>query len=139
MGLRIGEIFGILEGLLQALKTALKRAKTASSDGNAKVVDDQILGREVSECSALCVKANEELNVGKVFGREYWSEDGVWTYAVEAKIEGEEPLFADVVSSHPLVREWESKVGLLMDKYGVHKSRWDGEDWEKGRIKDGDA
>ena len=139
MGLRIGQILGILEGLSKALESTLMRANTSRSIENTAIANVQTLDREVSECLALSAKAHEELNVGKIFGQEYWSEDGIWTYEVEAKSEGGEPLFADVVSSHPLIREWESKVGVLMDKYGVREAVWDGEDWERGRVQDKDA
>ena len=139
MGLRTGEILGILEGLSKALESALTRAKNARSEENTEITNGPILEREVSECLALSAKANEELDVGKMFGREFWSEDGTWTYEVEVKTEGEEPSYADVVSSHPLIRKWESKINVLMDKYRLREARWVGEDWEKGRVKDEDV
>ena len=137
MGLRIGQILGVLEGLSKALETAFRNAKkSGQNQGVEGGVDIETLNREASEHSVLFLRAKEDLAVGKVFGRDYWNEDGTWSYEVEPRTGGEEPLFEDVVSSHPLVREWESQVSALMQRFGIDKGRWDGKEWEEGRVQE---
>lgn len=78
VGKRVGEVLGLLEGIHEAV----------GGDGE------------------LLKRAREELAADKVFGKEFWFEDGTWRFEVEK----EDLLFADVAEAHPLVRKWEDVV-----------------------------
>lgn len=81
IGKRVGEILGLLEGIHEA---------AAAAGGDEELVK----------------RAREELAADKVFGKEFWFEDGTWRFEVA----GEGIVFADVAGAHPLVRKWEGIV-----------------------------
>ena len=138
MGLRIGQILGVLEGLSKAVETALGRAKASNRDKDAEEsVEIVALAQEASTLSVLSNRAATELSVGNIFGRDYWSADGTWSYEVDTSTREEDgPVFTDVVSGHPLVKGWESQVSTLMERFGISKEIWDGPEWEEGRTKE---
>ncbi|KAF6222822.1 hypothetical protein HO133_000873 [Letharia lupina] len=110
-GLRVGYILGALEGLCAA--------------HSQESVDRKGLGQLVKE-------AREHLAIEKIFGREWWGEDGIWRYQVQGK--GEEVTFRDVVDAHPLVRSWVERVDQEMKVAGVKVGRFEGREWEEGRM-----
>ncbi|KAL2112226.1 hypothetical protein VUR80DRAFT_8286 [Thermomyces stellatus] len=87
VGKRVGEILGLLEGIHEAV----------GRDGD------------------LVKRAREELAVDKVFGKEFWYEDGTWRFEVEK----EDIIFADVAEAHPLVRKWEGIVEEEVQRWGI--------------------
>ncbi|KAI4123676.1 MAG: hypothetical protein LQ347_006060 [Umbilicaria vellea] len=109
LGLRVGYIIGVLEALYAALSATEK----------------QRIGKMLNE-------ARDELSVEKVFARGNWGEDGVWVYEVAGK--EEEVTFEEVADAHPVLKNWTSRVKEEMDKFGVDEGRFQGEEWERGRI-----
>lgn len=84
------------------------------------------------------MRAREELAVERVFGREFWGEDGVWRYAVrKAGGDGDEEgevTFQEVVEQHPLVKEWVERARGEMRRWGIREGVFEGDEWERGRI-----
>ncbi|KAK3697119.1 Essential protein Yae1, N terminal [Vermiconidia calcicola] len=80
LGLRGGWVLGVLEGL------SLSRFPAAGEH--------------------LLRQAEEELDVRKLFGQEWFGEDGVWRYDVAGQGEEEEVTFKEVAEAHPVLRKW---------------------------------
>lgn len=71
--------------------------------------------RERARMAGLVGMAREELRTEKVFGREFWGEDGIWLFSVgdgddDTAGAGGEVLFPDVADAHPLLRKWEGVI-----------------------------
>ena len=115
-GLRVGYILGALEGLCFA--------HSQDSEGRKR------LAQSVKE-------AKEQLALEKIFGKEWWGEDGIWRYEVHAK--EEEVTFREVANAHPLVKRWVEKVEQEMRIAGVTVGRFQGREWEEGRVGNGEA
>ena len=110
-GLRVGYLLGALEGLYVA--------HSQESEGRTRLAQ---LGKE----------AREQLTLEKIFGREWWGEDGIWKYEVQGK--EEEVTFPEVVNAHPLVRTWVEKVEQEIKIAGIMVGRFQGREWEEGRV-----
>lgn len=110
-GLRVGYILGALEGLW------------GSYDGQCE---------EKDRLRRLLREAREELKIERVFGKEFWGEDGVWTYEVVGT--GEEATFLEVAVQHPVIRKWDGRIGEEVRRAGVKVGRFEGSDWEAGRV-----
>ena len=110
-GLRVGYLLGALEGLYVA--------HSQESEGRTRLAQ-------------LVKEAGEHLTLEKIFGREWWGEDGIWKYEVQRK--EEEVTFPEVVSAHPLVRKWVEKVEQEMKIAGINVGRFQGREWEEGRV-----
>lgn len=87
VGKRVGEVLGLLEGIHEAV----------GGDGE------------------LLKRAKEELAADKVFGKEFWFEDGTWRFGVEK----EDLIFADVAEAHPLVKKWEGVMEEEVKRWGI--------------------
>ena len=94
--------------------------------GDKKVEEQRLRG--------LLGQARGEMALERIFGREWWTEDGVWGYHVPGE-EGE-VTWRKVVDAHPVVRKWEAIVGEEMRRAGVDGKGFEGEEWEAGRIAD---
>ncbi|KAI5788808.1 hypothetical protein FPQ18DRAFT_51570 [Pyronema domesticum] len=89
IGLRIGWILGVLQGLLRCWP---------EDEGVRKMLRE----------------AEMELDVGKVFGKEWWEGDGTWKWEVE---KGDRATLDDVVDGFPVLKGWEERVrGLVREK-----------------------
>lgn len=110
-GLRVGYILGTLEGLWAAYDTQ---------------------SGEKSRLSKLLRQAREELRIEKVFAPEYWNKNGIWTYEVVS--EQDEPTFEEVAQQHPVVRKWDERVKEEVNNAGLKLGRFEGSEWEAGRI-----
>ena len=115
-GLRVGYIHGTLEGL----------CSTYLQDSEERKGLKQLLK-----------EAREQLAIEKIFGKEWWGEDGIWKYEVRGT-EGE-VTFREVVDAHPLVRRWVERVDQEMKIAGVEVGRFEGKEWEEGRVGNGEA
>jgi hypothetical protein len=113
IGLRVGYILGALEGLWCAY---------------------HIESGEKDRFETLLKKGREELKVEKVFGKEYWDKDGIWTYEVTS--EGDEATFREVAEQHPVMKIWYEKVREEMGRAGIKLGRFEGSEWEAGRVGD---
>jgi len=98
LGLRIGKVLGLLEGIHGAVNSGTKNGEGEKWD------------QEVTWVGGLLKEAREDLQTERVFGREYWEEDGIWKFEVKAEGEGKEVVFGDVAGAHPLVNKWEEVV-----------------------------
>lgn len=119
-------MLGVLEGLCGALRLSTERSSAAGSSAAGSSEGWERLQRLLGE-------AREALKMEKVFGREWWGEDGVWTYAIGEKEQEGEVTFEEVADKHPLVREWVGRVKEEMRRLGVKERRFEGKEWEEGR------
>lgn len=103
LGLRIGEILGLLEGLAGAYGSG-------------------------SEMDKLWAEAKDELKAEKVFSKDYWDEEGIWKWNVPGETQDGQIVFEDVVKAHPLVKKWEDVVDVEIKKCGVDLEVWAGEE-----------
>jgi len=97
LGLRIGKILGIIEGIHRALVG---------------------VGEEGERLGRLLKEAREELKTESVFGRAWWGEDGIWTFEVDGKGD-EEVTFEDVVGQHPVVVKWEEIIAKEIERWEI--------------------
>ncbi|KAH6671796.1 hypothetical protein B0J14DRAFT_81035 [Halenospora varia] len=96
LGLRIGKILGLLEGICGALGVGVK--------GN----EGEVFVDEKERLDTLFAAAKLELKTESVFGKEFWGEDGIWKFEIPGEgAEGKEVTFPDVASAHPLVVKWD--------------------------------
>ncbi|TVY58144.1 Uncharacterized protein LCER1_G002410 [Lachnellula cervina] len=101
LGLRIGKILGLLEGIWRAVH--------AGEDGQ--------------RLEGLFEDAKKELKTESVFGREWWGEDGIWTFEVPGEgSEGKEVTFPDVAGAHPLIVKWELIIEAEIKRWGLDLS-----------------
>ncbi|KAI1163552.1 hypothetical protein F5B18DRAFT_309937 [Nemania serpens] len=87
IGIRAGQILGLLEGIRAALVDA----------GPAD---------ELVRADSLLSRATAELNPESLFTSEFWAPDGTWIYSVTASREGGDILYSDVADQHPLIATW---------------------------------
>ncbi|KAI1122839.1 hypothetical protein F5Y10DRAFT_253225 [Nemania abortiva] len=87
IGIRAGQILGLLEGIRVAL------AEAGPSEEYVRV-------------DTLLSQATAELNPESVFTSEFWAPDGTWTYPVTVPHEDDEIIYPDVAGQHPLVAKW---------------------------------
>lgn len=112
----MGYILGALEGLCSAHPQGSEERRG--------------LGQLIKE-------ARDQLAIEKIFGREWWGEDGIWRYKVQGR--EEEVTFREVVDAHPLVKGWVKKVDEEMRIAGVELGKYEGREWEEGRVGNGQA
>ncbi|KAI4257910.1 MAG: hypothetical protein L6R42_005391 [Xanthoria sp. 1 TBL-2021] len=111
MGLRVGYILGILEGLCGAYG-AKKRQK--SGNGGVDVTRED--GQRFTD---MLVQAREELKIEKLCGQEYWKSDGIWAYEVQGKAGEENVTFWEVADQHPVLQQWLGNVRDEVRKLGI--------------------
>lgn len=115
IGLKAGWLMGVLEGLVRAIN---------SSPHVAEQAKQQVLQN--------FVVAREELGLQSLFGKEYFGEDGIWSFEVQGEGEGE-VTFRDVADAHPLVMKWVHEVEVLKKRFGVvfqERARVEGDEEE---------
>ncbi|KAL9577434.1 MAG: hypothetical protein Q9212_006366 [Teloschistes hypoglaucus] len=114
LGLRVGYILGILEGLCSAFGSASRRFDAAHGEvekvGKAKEEEEERL-------KALLGEAREELKIEKLFGKEFWGHDGLWAYDVRGS--DDDITFREVADQHPVVRKWLARVRDEVRKAGI--------------------
>ncbi|KAF3930292.1 hypothetical protein ABW20_dc0109690 [Dactylellina cionopaga] len=116
LGLKVGEILGVLDGIVGTLNGLLlsseKDAKaTKGGEGLKELLEGQKRVRE---------NAKEELALEKVFGREYFGEDGIWRWNAENDgADLESKTFDDIVLQHPLVVKWSEIVERQSKELGL--------------------
>lgn len=106
VGLVAGQLLGLLEGIAEAVRGR----------------DDD----EAKNTVRLATEAREDLSTAKIFGVEYWEEDGNWKFEVAPK-DGPEILFSDVAHAHPLVRKWTRTVEGQVVLWKIDRSLLDDE------------
>ncbi|RVD90072.1 uncharacterized protein DFL_001052 [Arthrobotrys flagrans] len=114
LGLKVGELLGVLEGLVGTIYGLLnslgKNADSKSSE------EKEILREQLRRQKKVRETAKQELALEKVFGKEYFSEDGVWKWTAE---EDGEMTFDDLVLHHPLVAKWRDIVKKQAEELGL--------------------
>src|SRR5262249_32955472 len=98
LGIRAGELLGLLEGLAAAFRAS----------------------EVTAELEKLLAEAGRELSTQSIFGSEYWAADGTWIYEVNSE-DGEGVVFADVAGAHPLIRKWEDVVENQLKRWEVDR------------------
>lgn len=89
---------------------------------------------EKGRLKKLLKEGREQLNIEKIFGKEYWDNDGVWTYEVTGQ--GDEATFQEVAEQHPIMKRWDEIVRVEIGKADVKLGRFEGSEWEAGRLGD---
>ena len=114
LGLSVGKLLGLIEGVWGAVNAAAK----ADGGANSEVAQKWTMERERLE--KLFNEANEELKTEKIFGRDWWGEDGIWNFEVpgEGKV-GEEVVFPDIAAAHPLIKKWEVIIDNEIQNWGL--------------------
>ncbi|KAI5204464.1 essential protein-like protein Yae1 [Aureobasidium subglaciale] len=101
IGQKAGFLLGVLEGLVRAIQT--------STLVTAEVKDEVV---------AKFVAARGELGLQSLFGREWFGEDGIWTFEVKGVEEEEDVTFRHVADAHPVVGKWIEEIEGLKRKFG---------------------
>lgn len=102
LGATIGQAAGQLLGLLEGVAEALKGAASP---------DTAIAEKMYSE-------AKSELSSDVIFGKDYWAEDGNWTFPVDA-LDENHVLFADVARCHPIIKKWTAQVDAAKSQWAI--------------------
>lgn len=87
IGIRAGQILGLLEGISAAL-----------AESNPSI--------ESARLDSLLAQAAAELNPERIFTPDFWAADGTWKYPVMASHEDSEVIYPDVADQHPLISKW---------------------------------
>jgi Essential protein Yae1, N terminal len=130
VGRAVGWVLGSLEGLsatASTVSTGKKRAYAPSTAESSSAVSEESrqardsIQKAGEESKELLRKARQELDAGKVFGKEYITEEGVWLWDVE-ETESGVAVMRDVAMQHPLIIEWNGKVQKLIKEFGIDSS-----------------
>ena len=103
IALKAGYILGAFEGLCRALPRDV-----TSEVGLTTTQMVQGLAQEA---------AADELTVERLFGADYFGEDGVWMFEVEG--DESEVTFAKVAEAHPVIEKWTERLRALCAQLGV--------------------
>ncbi|KAI9706610.1 MAG: Essential protein Yae1, N terminal [Candelina mexicana] len=115
LGLRIGWILGVLEGICSALS-----AKPAEQSRVRKLLGD----------------AKRELRTENVFSRDLFEEDGTWVFHVEGMEKDGDVMFEDVADAHPVIGKWRRIIEREVEKWGLDLRVFEGREWEERRQKE---
>ncbi|KAE9962473.1 hypothetical protein BLS_000287 [Venturia inaequalis] len=112
LGMRGGWIIGVLEGVARG-------------------------GQGVDQVKILLKEARQELSIKSLYAPEYFGQDGIWTYNIGEKTEGqaeddEELDFRKVAAAHPVVGKWMGVVEALAKDAGLDLERMKDKDQEAG-------
>lgn len=137
IGLRVGYVLGILEGLCAALGTSVRRD---SNNDRLETRDLQVRGDGI-RMGGLFKEALHDLSIEKIFGQEWFGEDGNWKYEVRGsgELDGagcEDVTLEQVAEQHPIVQIWTRRVGEEMLHLGIRDSLIEGEEWESKRVEE---
>lgn len=68
-----------------------------------------------------------------IFKEGVWKSDGTWAYSVPGE-EEDNVVWKEVVEAHPAIKKWEGIVGEEVSRAGLEMGRFEGPEWEAGRI-----
>lgn len=88
-------------------------------------------GQGVDRVKILLKEARQELSFRGLVTPKYFGQDGIWTYDVGEKREGEEDNFRKVAAAHPVIGKWMVVVEVLAKETGL--------DLEKMKDKEGET
>ncbi|KAL8649703.1 MAG: hypothetical protein Q9210_004242 [Variospora velana] len=103
LGLRVGYVLGVLEGLCGAHGSGKALAPDTEREGEGET--EAVRREKAQRFVELLAQAKEELKIEKLFEKEYWESDGMWAYDIDRK-EEEDNTFWEVADQHPVVRKW---------------------------------
>jgi hypothetical protein len=108
LALKAGWCLGMLKGMV-------------NYDGAVSNVSASICQGQDTRPVPILAEAEAALKVEKLFGREYFGEDGVWTYNVPGQDDAEERGvgFAEVASAHPVIKHWVDQVKGIAAERGI--------------------
>lgn len=94
-------------------------------------------GQGVDQVKILLKEARQELSIKSLYAPEYFGQDGIWTYNIGEKTEGqaeddEELDFRKVAAAHPVVGKWMGVVEALAKDAGLDLERMKDKDEEAG-------
>jgi hypothetical protein len=111
VGLKAGWRLGALEGIWRALPSNTPSAKSEATEGNC-------ITRE--EVRNMLDRAEEELKLESLFGKEHFGEDGIWLYEVPGQnTTDEEVTFEQIADAHPVLQVWRKQVLHLAKDVGL--------------------
>ncbi|KAL8937965.1 MAG: hypothetical protein Q9216_004151 [Gyalolechia sp. 2 TL-2023] len=114
LGLRVGYIQGLLDGLSSAYGRGKQEPIVIKKDGEKEV---EMKSSERERVLDLLVQARRELKIENLFGKEYWGSDGMCAYEVKGK--EEDVTFWEVADQHPVVQKWLTRVTDEARKAGI--------------------
>ncbi|KAM0704489.1 hypothetical protein Q7P35_008723 [Cladosporium inversicolor] len=107
LGLQAGWCLGVLEGVCKALdKKQATGGKQSQADGQAETEPDELFK-----------KAQEEMQMQKLFGPAYFGSDGIWLYDVPGS--EDETTFRQVAIAHPVLSKWLATTRVTADRVGL--------------------
>ncbi|KAL8729734.1 MAG: hypothetical protein Q9166_004563 [cf. Caloplaca sp. 2 TL-2023] len=120
LGLRVGYVLGILQGLCGAYGV---KSSPQKADGEVEIEDGENFRREEGHrLRELSVQARAELKIETLFGKDYWRSDGIWAYDVQSQAGEEKVTFWEVADQHPAIRKWLKTVRDEIRKAGVQSA-----------------
>lgn len=106
-GYSLGAEFGAAAGRLIGVLEAVVTAKKASTDAEDDVASQ-------------LAKAKVELSAKSLYAPEFFGEDGIWKFAVDAGDQGEENItFRMVARNHPMLKQWSTTVADIVKSSGL--------------------
>ncbi|KAF3313081.1 Essential protein Yae1, N terminal [Orbilia oligospora] len=119
LGLKVGELLGTLEGIVGTIYGLLNSLdKNQKKDVDSKSSEDrEVLKEQLRRQKKVRETAKQELALEKVFGKDYFGEDGVWKWTAEE--EDGEMTFDDIVLQHPLIVKWRDIVKKQAEELGL--------------------
>ena len=111
MGLRVGYILGVFEGLCNA-HGAINGQKSGDEGIGVRREEGQ-------RFEGMLEEAREELKIDNLCRQEYWRSDEIWAYEVQGHAGEENVTFWEVADQHPAVRKWMRKVRDEVRQLGI--------------------
>lgn len=120
LGMRVGWCLGVLEGVLNAVSggpgasnpgTAIAEASADSRPKQQVVTPHRV--------RAMLEEAKEELQVQRLFDKDYFAADALWTYDVPGQESEGEVTFKEVAEAHPAVKKWMKNALDLVETLGL--------------------
>lgn len=123
IGLEVGVLLGVLEGIRNAIMDI----------GGEKAL-------EKKRTNTLLEIARKELQTEHVFGRDWWGDDGTWTYEVIGKAPdgAEDYTFSEVANSHPVIKKWKAITKSEAEKWRLDLTMMERTE-EKRAVSDGEG
>ncbi|GAB7351908.1 hypothetical protein MBLNU459_g2450t1 [Dothideomycetes sp. NU459] len=104
LGSKAGWLVGVLEGVVRAVAAAASPASGPAA---------------TAEMQELFLRARDELGLKSLFGKDYFGEDGIWTYEVRGGRSEDDVTFREVADAHPVVARWEARIRQLESRFGL--------------------
>ncbi|KAL9027871.1 MAG: hypothetical protein Q9196_003672 [Gyalolechia fulgens] len=117
LGLRVGYILGILEGLCASYGRWKPESRWIRRDGEKGVESENSEGERALD---LMIQAKTELKMENLFSKEYWGSDGMCAYEVSG--EQGDVTFWEVADQHPVVQKWLTRVRDETRKAGIQNA-----------------